>query len=138
MLKLTKYLENKRKLIKLINTINKKQRHLENFIDFHNQKTDSLEELLKETEKFQEKAIFKLEELLKGETMKIIDNQEYLNTKREYDKALNELFEKEKELHIKFNKVEAKEKEIVLENIKKFNLETAKEIKKITEKMNAL
>ena len=70
--------------------------------------------------------------------MKIIDNQEYLNTKREYDKALNELFEKEKELHIKFNKVEAKEKEIVLENIKKFNLETAKEIKKITEKMNAL
>ena len=70
--------------------------------------------------------------------MKIIDNQEYLNTKREYDKALNELFEKEKELHIKFNKVEAKEKEIILENIKKFNLETAKEIKKITEKMNTL
>ena len=70
--------------------------------------------------------------------MKIIDNQEYLNTKREYDKALNELFEKERELHIKFNKVEAKEKEIILENIKKFNLETAKEIKKITEKMNAL
>ena len=67
MLKLTKYLENKSKLLKLINTIDKKQRHLENFIDFYNQKTDSLEELLKETEKFQEKAIFKLEELLKGE-----------------------------------------------------------------------
>ena len=67
MLKLTKYLENKRKLLKLINRINKKQRHLESFIDFNNQKTDSLEELLKETEKFQEKAIFKLEELLKGE-----------------------------------------------------------------------
>lgn len=67
MLKLTKYLENKRKLLKLINTINKKQRHLENFIDFHNQKAGTLEELLKETEKFQEKAIFKLEELLKGE-----------------------------------------------------------------------
>lgn len=67
MLKLTKYLENKRKLLKLISRINKKQRHLESFVDFHNQKTDSLEELLKETEKFQEEAIFKLEELLKGE-----------------------------------------------------------------------
>ena len=67
MLKLTKYLENKRKLLKLINKINKKQRHLENFVDFHNQKAGALEELLKETEKFQEKAIFKLEELLKGE-----------------------------------------------------------------------
>lgn len=67
MLKLTKYLENKRKLSKLINAMNKKQRHLENFIDFHNQEAGSLEELLKETENFQEKAIFKLEELLKGE-----------------------------------------------------------------------
>lgn len=67
MLKLTKYLENKRKLSKLINAMNKKQRHLENFIDFYNQEAGSLEELLKETENFQEKAIFKLEELLKGE-----------------------------------------------------------------------
>ena len=67
MLKLTRYLENKRKLLKLINEINKKQRVLENFIDFHNQKAGSLDELLKETENFQELTISKLEELLKGE-----------------------------------------------------------------------
>lgn len=70
--------------------------------------------------------------------MKIIDNKEYLDTKREYDEALNELFKKEHELHVKFNKMEEKGKKNILESIKKFNLETAKEIKKITEKMNTL
>ena len=67
MLNLTKYLENKRKLLKLMNQVNKKQRNLENFLDYHNQKADSLVELLKETESFQEETISKLEELLKGE-----------------------------------------------------------------------
>lgn len=70
--------------------------------------------------------------------MKIIENKEYLETKREYDKALNELFEKEKALHVKFNKAEEKEKQVFLETIKKFNLEVAEEIKKITEKINTL
>lgn len=70
--------------------------------------------------------------------MKIIENKEYLETKREYDKALNELFEKEKALHVKFNKAEEKEKQVFLETIKKFNLEMAEEIKKITEKINTL
>lgn len=67
MLNLTKYLENKKKLLELISQINKKQRNLENFLDYHNQKAGSLVELLKETESFQEKTISKLEELLKGE-----------------------------------------------------------------------
>ena len=70
--------------------------------------------------------------------MKIIENKEYLETKREYDKALNELFEKEQTLHVKFNKAEEKEKQFFLETIKKFNLEMAAEIKKITEKINTL
>lgn len=70
--------------------------------------------------------------------MKIIENKEYLETKREYDKALNELFEKEKTLHAKFNKAEEKEKQVFLETIKKFNLEMAEEIKKITKKINTL
>lgn len=70
--------------------------------------------------------------------MKIIENKEYLETKREYDKALNELFEKEQALHVKFNKAEEKEKQFFLETIKKFNLEMAAEIKKITEKINTL
>ena len=70
--------------------------------------------------------------------MKIIENKEYLETKREYDKALNELFEKEKALHVKFNKAEEKEKKVFLETIKKFNLEMAAKIKKITEKINTL
>ncbi len=70
--------------------------------------------------------------------MKIIENKEYLETKREYDKALNELFEKEKTLHVKFNKAEEKEKKVFLETIKKFNLEMAEEIKKITKKINTL
>ena len=67
MLNLTKYLENKKKLLELMNQVNKKQRNLENFLDYHNQKAGSLVELLKETESFQEKTISKLEELLKGE-----------------------------------------------------------------------
>lgn len=70
--------------------------------------------------------------------MKIIENKEYLETKREYDKALNELFEKERVLHVKFNKAEEKEKQVFLETIKKFNLEMAAEIKKITKKINTL
>ena len=67
MLNLTRYLENKRKLLKLMNQVNKKQRNLEIFLDYHNQKAGSLVELLKETESFQEETISKLEELLKGE-----------------------------------------------------------------------
>lgn len=67
MLNLTRYLENKRKLLKLMNQMNKKQRKLEIFLDYHNQEAGSLVELLKETESFQEEAISKLEELLKGE-----------------------------------------------------------------------
>lgn len=67
MLNITRYLENKRKLLQLINRVNKKQRNLEIFLDYHNQAAGSLVELLKETESFQEEAISKLEELLKGE-----------------------------------------------------------------------
>ncbi len=67
MLNLTRYLENKRKLLKLMNQVNKKQRNLEIFLDHHNQEVGSLVELLKETESFQEETISKLEELLKGE-----------------------------------------------------------------------
>ena len=67
MLNLTRYLENKRKLLKLMNQVNKKQRSLEIFLDYHNQEAGSLVELLKETESFQEETISKLEELLKGE-----------------------------------------------------------------------
>ena len=50
-----------------MNQVNKKQRNLENSLDYHNQKAGSLVELLKETESFQGEAISKLEELLKGE-----------------------------------------------------------------------
>ena len=67
MLNLTRYLENKRKLLELMNQVNKKQRNLEIFLDYHNQEVGSLVELLKETENFQEETISKLEELLKGE-----------------------------------------------------------------------
>ena len=67
MLNLTRYLENKRKLLKLMNQVNKKKRNLEIFLDYYNQEAGSLVELLKETESFQEETISKLEELLKGE-----------------------------------------------------------------------
>ena len=67
MLNLTRYLENKRKLLKLMNQVNKKKRNLEIFLDYYNQEAGSLAELLKETESFQEETISKLEELLKGE-----------------------------------------------------------------------
>ena len=67
MLNLTRYLENKRKLLKLMNQVNKKQRNLEIFLDYYNQEAGSLAELLKETESFQEETISKLENLLKGE-----------------------------------------------------------------------
>ena len=67
MLNLTRYLENKRKLLKLMNQVNKKKRNLEIFLDYYNQEACSLVELLKETESFQEETISKLEELLKGE-----------------------------------------------------------------------
>ncbi len=67
MLNLTRYLENKRKLLKLMNQVNKKKRNLEIFLDYYNQEAGSLAELLKETESFQEETISKLEKLLKGE-----------------------------------------------------------------------
>lgn len=67
MLNLTRYLENKRKLLKLMNQVNKKKRNLEIFLDYYNQEAGSLAELLKETESFQEETISKLENLLKGE-----------------------------------------------------------------------
>lgn len=47
MLNITKYLKTKKKLLELMNQINKKQRNLENFLDYHNQKAGSLVELLK-------------------------------------------------------------------------------------------
>ena len=67
MLNLTRYLENKRKLLKLMNQVNKKKRNLEIFLDYYNQEAGSFAELLKETESFQEETISKLENLLKGE-----------------------------------------------------------------------
>ena len=69
--------------------------------------------------------------------MGIIEDDEYLKTKRQFDEIFNVLFEKERQLHINFNKAKQSEKEKCVEQIKTFNLLVTEELKKIIEKIDA-
>lgn len=105
-----KYLTNKTKIIQLRKEIISHEQKLETEIDFNKQKNGLLKDTmligLKKQELTMEKLNDLIEKLKEVDEMEVLESKEYLETKKEYDTLLSELFEEERILN-KEKKVEA-------------------------------
>lgn len=105
-----KYLTNKTKIIQLRKEIISHKHKLETEIDFNKQKNGLLKDTmligLKKQELTMEKLNDLIEKLKEVDEMEVLESKEYLETKKEYDTLLSELFEEERILN-KEKKVEA-------------------------------
>ncbi len=105
-----KYLTNKTKIVQLRKEIISHEHKLETEIDFNKQKNRLLKDTmligLKKQELTMEKLNDLIEKLKEVDEMEVLESKEYLETKKEYDTLLSELFEEERILN-KEKKVEA-------------------------------
>ena len=105
-----KYLTNKTKIVQLRKEIISHEHKLETEIDFNKQKSGLLKDTmligLKKQELTMEKLNDLIEKLKEVDEMEVLESKEYLETKKEYDTLLSELFEEERILN-KEKKVEA-------------------------------
>ena len=105
-----KYLTNKKKIIQLRKEIINYEHKIETEIDFNKQKNGLLKDTmligLKKQELTMEKLNNLIEKLKEVDEMEVLESKEYLETKKEYDTLLSELFEEERILN-KEKKVEA-------------------------------
>ena len=105
-----KYLTNKTKIVQLRKEIINHEHKLEAEIDFNKQKNGLLKDTmligLKKQELTMEKLNDLIEKLKEVDEMEVLESKEYLETKKEYDTLLSELFEEERILN-KEKKVEA-------------------------------
>ena len=105
-----KYLTNKTKIVQLRKEIINHEYKIETEIDFNKQKNGLLKDTmligLKKQELTMEKLNDLIEKLKEVDEMEVLESKEYLETKKEYDTLLSELFEEERILN-KEKKVEA-------------------------------
>ena len=105
-----KYLTNKTKIVQLRKEIINHEYKIETEIDFNKQKNGLLKDTmligLKKQELTMEKLNNLIEKLKEVDEMEVLESKEYLETKKEYDTLLSELFEEERILN-KEKKVEA-------------------------------
>ena len=105
-----KYLTNKTKIVQLRKEIISHEYKIETEIDFNKQKNGLLKDTmligLKKQELTMEKLNDLIEKLKEVDEMEVLESKEYLETKKEYDTLLSELFEEERILN-KEKKVEA-------------------------------
>lgn len=105
-----KYLTNKTKIVQLRKEIINREYKIETEIDFNKQKNGLLKDTmligLKKQELTMEKLNDLIEKLKEVDEMEVLESKEYLETKKEYDTLLSELFEEERILN-KEKKVEA-------------------------------
>ena len=105
-----KYLTNKTKIVQLRKEIINHEYKIETEIDFNKQKNGLLKDTMLIGLKKQELTMEKLnninEKLKEVDEMEVLESKEYLETKKEYDTLLSELFEEERILN-KEKKVEA-------------------------------
>ena len=105
-----KYLTNKTKIVQLRKEIINHEYKIETEIDFNKQKNGLLKDTmligLKKQELTKEKLNDLIEKLKEVDEMEVLESKEYLETKKEYDTLLSELFEEERILN-KEKKVEA-------------------------------
>ena len=105
-----KYLTNKTKIVQLRKEIINHEYKIETEIDFNKQKNGLLKGTmligLKKQELTMEKLNDLIEKLKEVDEMEVLESKEYLETKKEYDTLLSELFEEERILN-KEKKVEA-------------------------------
>ena len=105
-----KYLTNKTKIVQIRKEIINHEHKIETEIDFNKQKNglpkDTMLIGLKKQELTMEKLNDLIEKLKEVDEMEVLESKEYLETKKEYDTLLSELFEEERILN-KEKKVEA-------------------------------
>lgn len=105
-----KYLTNKTKIVQLRKEIINHEHKIETEIDFNKQKNGLLKDTMLISLKKQELTMEKLNDLIEKlkevDEMEVLESKEYLETKKEYDTLLSELFEEERILN-KEKKVEA-------------------------------
>ena len=105
-----KYLTNKTKIVQLRKEIINHEYKIETEIDFNKQKNGLLKDTMLIGMKKQELTMEKLNDLIEKlkevDEMEVLESKEYLETKKEYDTLLSELFEEERILN-KEKKVEA-------------------------------
>lgn len=105
-----KYLTNKTKIVQFRKEIINNEHKIETEIDFNKQKNGLLKDtmliVLKKQELTMEKLNNLIEKLKEVDEMEVLESKEYLETKKEYDTLLSELFEEERILN-KEKKVEA-------------------------------